>query len=123
MTESSFSQAEDFDLVQPRARGPWNGPVMDISFPDPTLFIDSNGVWWAFATSSDNNGHIPVATSNDGEKWTFAKMDALPDVGPWVDSGDRGIWAPSVFQNDDGKYVMYCECSFYSSSPCWPVSV
>ncbi|KAI0385717.1 glycoside hydrolase family 43 protein [Hypomontagnella monticulosa] len=101
----TLSQFEPSDL-QPRAKGPWNGPVMDISFPDPTLFIDGN-VWWAYATSSDGNGHIPLAVSNDGNKWTWAKMDAMPDVGPWIDSGDRGIWAPSVFKNDNGKYVMY----------------
>ncbi|KAI1389247.1 glycoside hydrolase family 43 protein [Hypoxylon trugodes] len=102
VTESEF----DYGDLLSRARGPWNGPVMDISFPDPTLFIDGN-VWWAYSTSSDNNGHVPLAASNDGKKWTWAKMDAMPDVGPWVDPQNRGIWAPSVFKNDNGKYVMY----------------
>lgn len=82
---------------------------MDISFPDPTLLIDGD-VWWAYATSSDNNGHIPLAVSDDGDQWTWTKVDAMPEVGPWIDPKDKGIWAPSVFKNDDGKYVMYCEC-------------
>ncbi|KAI2619514.1 glycosyl hydrolase [Hypomontagnella submonticulosa] len=38
-------------------------------------------------------------------------MDAMPDVSPsWIDSGE-GIWAPSVFKNDNGKYVIYYESS------------
>ncbi|KAI2784350.1 glycoside hydrolase family 43 protein [Daldinia loculata] len=101
----TLSEFEANDLVA-RGKGPWNGPVMDISFPDPTLLIDGN-IWWAYATSSDNNGHIPMAVSNDGNKWTWTKMDAMPDVGSWIDPKNKGIWAPSVFKNDNGKYVMY----------------
>ncbi|KAI0139377.1 glycoside hydrolase family 43 protein [Hypoxylon sp. NC0597] len=102
VTQPEFEHEE----LQSRARGPWNGPVMDISFPDPTLLIDGK-VWYAYATSSDNHGHIPLAVSNDGNKWTWTKKDAMPDVGPWIDPSNRGIWAPSVFKNDNGKYVMY----------------
>lgn len=25
---------------------------------------------------------------------------------------DKGIWAPSVFKNDNGKYVMYCKLTY-----------
>ncbi|KAI1472811.1 glycoside hydrolase family 43 protein [Daldinia caldariorum] len=104
VTLSKFEASSD--LVS-RDGGPWNGPVMDISFPDPTLLIDGD-TWWAYATSSDGHGHIPLAKSTDGgERWTWTKKDALPDVGPWVDPKDRGIWAPSVFKNDAGKFVMY----------------
>ncbi|KAI0849803.1 glycoside hydrolase family 43 protein [Daldinia vernicosa] len=35
------------------------------------------------------------------------KMDAMPDVGSWIDPKNKGIWAPSVFKNDNGKYVLY----------------
>lgn len=106
----TLSEFEANDLVA-RGKGPWNGPVMDISFPDPTLLIDGN-IWWAYATSSDNNGHIPMAVSNDGNKWTWTKMDAMPDVGSWIDPKNKGIWAPSVFKNDNGKYVMYCKLTY-----------
>lgn len=84
--------------------------MTDNGFPDPTILIDGK-VWWAYATSSDNNGHIPLAGYNDGNKWIWEKMDAMPDVSPsWIDSGE-GIWAPSVFKNDNGKYVIYYESS------------
>ncbi|KAI0884137.1 glycoside hydrolase family 43 protein [Annulohypoxylon maeteangense] len=102
VTEGEFEHGD----IQARARGPWNGPVMDISFPDPTLLIEGK-VWYAYATSGGSTGHIPLATSNDGNKWTWTKKDALPDVGSWIDPSNRGIWAPSVFKNDKGKYVMY----------------
>ena len=93
----------------------WNGPVFDQGFPDPTLLKDGN-VWWAYATSG-KGGHIPTATSNDGKSWTFANIDAMPDVGPWIDSRDRGIWAPSVFKNSAGTYVMYCKLYHVWASP------
>ncbi|KAI1370129.1 glycoside hydrolase family 43 protein [Hypoxylon crocopeplum] len=102
VTESKFDHRD----LQSWGRGPWNGPVMDISFPDPALLIDGN-VWWAYATSSGNTGHVPLAMSNDGNEWTWTEQDSMPDVGPWVDPSDKGIWAPSVFKNDNGKYVMY----------------
>ncbi|KAK7751360.1 hypothetical protein SLS62_006616 [Diatrype stigma] len=78
---------------------------MNISFPDPSIVKDGDA-WKAYATSS-NNAHIPVAESSDAVSWTFTGKDALPDVGFWVDPKDRGIWAPDVFQNDDGDFVMY----------------
>ena len=85
----------------------WDGPHMDISFPDPSILKDGD-TWKAYATSS-NNAHIPIAESSDAVSWTFTDTDALPDVGSWVSSSDRGIWAPDVFKNDDGQFVMYCK--------------
>lgn len=85
--------------------------MMDISFPDPTLLIEGKA-WYAYATSSGSTGHIPIAKSSDGKKWTWTKKDAMPDVGSWIDPSNKGIWAPSVFKNDNGKYVMYCKYLF-----------
>lgn len=85
----------------------WNGPHMNVSFPDPSIVKDGDS-WKAYATSS-NNAHIPIAESSDAVSWTFTDKDALPDVGSWVDPKNRGIWAPDVFKNDDGEFVMYCK--------------
>ncbi|KAI1177901.1 glycoside hydrolase family 43 protein [Nemania sp. FL0916] len=82
-----------------------SGPYIGASFPDPSI-IYGDGSWKAYATSS-NNKHVPVATSSDANSWTLTTTDALPDPGAWVDSSDRGIWAPDVQKNDAGTYVMY----------------
>ena len=50
-----------------------------------------------------------MAESSNGVNWSYLNKDALPDVGPWVDPKDRGIWAPDVFRDDKGNYVMYCK--------------
>ncbi len=91
----------------------WDGPHMGINFPDPTIIKDGS-TWKAYATSS-NNKHIPVAESSDAVSWKFTGRDALPEVGSWVDPKDRGIWAPDVFKNDAGEFVMYCTYTGTSS--------
>ena len=106
-------KASEFSTEGIKARG-WIGPAFDQGFPDPTLLKDDDGVWWAYSTSS--NGHIPLAKSSDGVSWKYANVDAMPDVGSWIDPKDRGIWAPSVFKNSDGEYIMYCE--FFPSTRC-----
>ncbi|KAK7748469.1 hypothetical protein SLS62_008508 [Diatrype stigma] len=104
----------DFDLggasasaggVDTLSRRAVQGPHMGRDFPDPSL-IFGEGSWKAYGTSSSGKG-IPVATSADGQTWTFSDQDALPTPGAWVDAGDRGLWAPDVNKNDDGTYVMY----------------
>jgi len=74
-----------------------SGPFMGVDFPDPSI-IWGDGSWKAYGTSS-NGKHVPVATSSDTFSWSLTGSDALPDVGAWVDSGDRGIWAPDVQKN------------------------
>lgn len=92
--------------IEPR----WDGPHFGKDFPDPSIIKDKkDGKWKAYATSSNNAGHIPMAESSNGVNWSYLNKDALPDVGPWVDPKDRGIWAPDVFRDDKGNYVMYCK--------------
>ncbi|RYP81933.1 hypothetical protein DL769_001777 [Monosporascus sp. CRB-8-3] len=85
----------------------WDGPHMDISFPDPSIIQDKkDGKWKGYATSS-NNKRIPIAESADSVNWKFLNKDALPDLPSWIDNNDRGLWAPDVFRDDKGHYVMY----------------
>ena len=85
-----------------------SGPLLGVSFPDPSI-IWGDGSWKAYATSS-NGKHIPVATSSDTFSWSLTGNDALPDVGAWVDPGDRGIWAPDVQKN-----VSFSSLTWYPS--------
>ncbi|KAH9929715.1 glycosyl hydrolase [Fomitopsis serialis] len=79
------------------------GPVIDHNFPDPGLIRTSDGVWYAYSTSSGGK-NIPVATSRTS---TPGHRDALPNAGDWVDSSDAGLWAPDVREITAGNYVMY----------------
>ncbi|KAH9837316.1 Arabinanase/levansucrase/invertase [Rhodofomes roseus] len=81
------------------------GPTIDQDFPDPGLLRNSDGVWYAYSTSSGGK-NIPVARSTDFNTWTIVG-DALPDAGGWVDSSDSGLWAPDVREISTGNYVMY----------------
>ncbi|KAI5793319.1 Arabinanase/levansucrase/invertase [Geopyxis carbonaria] len=85
-----------------------NGPVMSANFPDPSIVKDGSN-WWAFATTG-NNKNVQVAQSSDFSTWTYQdNTDALPfadGVPGWINSGDKAIWAPDVFQLQSGAFAM-----------------
>ncbi|KAI1609488.1 glycosyl hydrolase [Exophiala viscosa] len=84
------------------------GAAISTNFPDPTLALAPNGIWYAFSTQS---GHINIqlASSPDFEQWTLrAEYDALPVLPGWARlPPDAGVWAPDVNQRPDGTWVMY----------------
>lgn len=107
--------------------------LMD-NFPDPALWRDDNGIWYAFATNDAagilaqpknitkyafGNANVQLATSPDFVNWTLldSSHDPLPIVGDWVAEGlakdgpttpKANVWAPDVLQRpSDGKFVLY----------------
>ena len=60
-----------------------HGAVIDKDFPDPGLMRNSDGVWYAYSTSSAS-GLVPMSKSNDFKKWS-APSNVLTGVGPWAD--------------------------------------
>ncbi|KAL4959285.1 glycoside hydrolase family 43 protein [Aspergillus stella-maris] len=85
--------------------------VLDRDFPDPSIIKTADG-YYSFATTSGGR-NVQVAHSADFVTWEFLDdHDALPGPFPdWVDA-EPMVWAPDVFQRDDGKFVMY-----YSARP------
>lgn len=88
-------------LAAPIKRGE-SGPHITTDFPDPSIFHDTDGTWYAFATQSayDNtNIHVQIASSSDWSTWTLHQsQDALPNLPSWVNSSDPKIWAPDINQ-------------------------
>jgi len=86
------------------------GPVIPTDFPDPAI-IQVDGTWYAFGTQSrfdHQQVKTQLATSEDFETWDLRKdYDALRNLPSWVDMNDPRIWAPDVFQNDNGDFIMY----------------
>ena len=86
------------------------GPVIEHDFPDPSI-IKVGDTWHAFGSQSiwENQGtKTQYAYSNDFTSWTFVQgYDALRNLPAWVDANDPKVWAPDVFQLDDGSYMMY----------------
>ncbi|KAL4864882.1 hypothetical protein BDV12DRAFT_200696 [Aspergillus spectabilis] len=85
--------------------------VLDRDFPDPSIIQTDDG-WYSFATTSGGR-NVQVAHSSDFNTWEFLDdHDALPGPFPnWV-ADEPMVWAPDVFQRDDGRYIMY-----YSAIP------
>lgn len=84
-------------------------------FPDPTLFRDDSGTWWAYGTNmnrddGDNDSEellIPILRSDTLHQWEYVgeAFDSRPG---WTYGS---IWAPDIHYYD-GEWVM-----FYSLSP------
>lgn len=95
------------------------GPVIVTDFPDPSI-IQVDGTWYAFGTQSRfdyTNIKTQLATSNDFDNWNLREnYDALRNLPSWVDKNDPRIWAPDVFQNDEGDYVMYFSAAYAAQS-------
>lgn len=88
-------------------------PLMDTDFPDPMVYVDGT-TYFAFATQSgDVKVQVAEAPSPDGEWKLDAKYDALLNTGTW--STGQNVWAPSIFKNYQGNYVMYYSATIASS--------
>lgn len=97
-------------LAMPLVKREVWGPVIDTDFPDPSV-IRVGDTWYAFGTQSlydYKNIRVQFASSKDFTTWTLHKNhDALDKLGAWVDTSNPLVWAPDVFQLDDGSFVMY----------------
>ncbi|KAL1584703.1 hypothetical protein WHR41_06910 [Cladosporium halotolerans] len=86
------------------------GPVVDTDFPDPSI-IRVGSTWYAFGTQSiydHTNIKVQFATSSDFNTWSLHEgHDALRTLPPWVDASNPKVWAPDVFQLDDGSFMLY----------------
>ncbi len=99
-------------LCTAAAREPSFVPVFTEDFPD--AFVLPHGA--EFIAYSTNDGpNVPVATSRDLVRWSFAtdprtgkRLDALPQLGSWAKTGFT--WAPEVLQLGD-RYLLYYTAS------------
>ncbi|PIL34982.1 hypothetical protein GSI_02769 [Ganoderma sinense ZZ0214-1] len=79
-----------------------HGAVINRDFPDPGIMRNSDGVWYAYSTSS-SSGLVPMSNSTDFQKWT-TPTNVLASIGPWATGT---VWAPDVRRITPGHYVMY----------------
>jgi beta-xylosidase len=108
-------QTLEREASSPISKRSVTGPVIDTDFPDPSI-IQVGSTWYAFGTQSlfdYKNIKTQLATSSDFENWDLREnYDALRTLPSWVDMEDPRIWAPDVFQNDEGDYVMYFSAAY-----------
>lgn len=85
-----------------------HNPVLDRSFPDPTV-INTGTTYYAYATQAGVNNtmwNIQVAASTDLQHWRMEK-DALPQKPGWAHA-TQDFWAPHVMYDSLlRKYVMF----------------
>ncbi|KAI2641518.1 glycoside hydrolase family 43 protein [Hypomontagnella submonticulosa] len=81
-------------------------PVLAQDFPDPSIFEDEDGTWYAFGTTG-NGKQIQVAIGGDlYQQWSLLEdIDALSHPASWTTG--HNTWAPDVHLMPNGKYVMY----------------
>lgn len=97
-------------LAMPLLKRDVHGPVIDTDFPDPSI-IKVGDTWHAFGTQSlynYTNIKTQYATSDDFLHWNLQEgYDALRTLPSWVDASQPKVWAPDVFELDDGSFMMY----------------
>ena len=59
-----------------------NGAALNKSFPDPGIMRNSDGVWYAYSTST-GSGLVPMTKSSDFATWS-TPTNVLSSVGPWA---------------------------------------
>jgi arabinan endo-1,5-alpha-L-arabinosidase len=82
----------------------FTNPVLDADFPDPDV-LKVGETYYAYATNS-RGINVQVARSKDLVKWELLG-DALPARPEWAVQKFGYVWAPEVYQPQDGDYVMY----------------
>jgi arabinan endo-1,5-alpha-L-arabinosidase len=96
----------------PPSAATYRNPVLDADFPDPAVIRASDGLYYAYATQTDEDGrwiNIQVARSRDLVSWE-RMADALPVKPGWA-SRTQDFWAPHVAEHD-GRFYLY-----YSAGP------
>ncbi|KAI8633275.1 endo-arabinase [Xylariaceae sp. FL1651] len=84
---------------------PEQPPKLWINFPDPSLFQDDDGTWYAFA-GSGNGKQVQAAKSQSmGGPWRQLNIEVLLEAPAWA-SGKQAR-APDVRRLPDGRYIMY----------------
>lgn len=81
-------------------------PAFNSNFADPSIFQDTDGQWYAFATEG-NGKTVQVARAPAVlGPWELLDHDDLLPTSPSWATG-KYTWAPAVDRVDDGSYVMY----------------
>jgi len=96
----------------PPSGASYQNSVLDGDFPDPAVIRASDGLYYAYATQTDEGGrwiNLQVARSRDLVSWE-RMADALPVKPAWA-SRTQDFWAPHVAEHD-GRYYLY-----YSARP------
>lgn len=98
--------------------------VLQSDFPDPSLLLEPNGEYFAYATQTFHKAsfrspksemvNIQVARSPNGKQWTLL-ADALPVKPRWA-SHTQNFWAPEVVRNQ-GRYLLYFAAQLDQRTP------
>ncbi len=59
-----------------------NGAALNADFADPGIIRNSDGVWYAYSTSS-GAGLVPMSKSTDFKTWS-TRTNVLSSVGSWA---------------------------------------
>lgn len=99
-----------FSCCALNAQVKFRNPVLERDFPDPTVIKAADGIYYAYATQTqdDNNKwvNIQVAVSPNGFDWSI-KGDVLPVKPVWA-SHTQDFWAPHVlYDSAIRKYVLF----------------
>jgi beta-xylosidase len=101
------------DKISLRDGNPIYPVIHDTNFPDPMVYLDGTD-YYAFATQNDTTKIQVAHAASAGGDWSVVMdgahgYNALPQTGAW--STGQNVWAPSVFKNINGLYVMYYSAS------------
>ncbi|KAH8683112.1 glycosyl hydrolase [Tricladium varicosporioides] len=97
--------ASSSPLGKLRERATSISPVISTNFPDPAIFKDFDGTWYALATNNNPGPNVQIAKApTPSGPWTILSNDLLPKPGKW--STGANVWAPDL-QKIGSQYVLY----------------
>lgn len=86
-----------------KCTGIYKNPVVDSSYPDPTIIQLHNGNFYLYATEDVRN--VPILHSTDLINWKPIGTAFTESTRPSFVAGGS-IWAPDI-NYINGKYVLY----------------
>ena len=89
-------------------------PVIDYSYPDPSVIDGGNG-WFYIYCSDESNVNLPIYKSRNLVDWTNTGKTVFTSFSrpTWANTTNYGLWAPDIAKVGD-KYVLYYALADYS---------
>ena len=101
-------------------------PVFKPVLADPTVIRAANGTFYAYGTedtwdaadavNGETHHIVAIVKSNDLVNWVYVGDAFTDETKPNWGTNGAGVWAPQIYQGQDGQYYLYYSLSTWGDS-------